>query len=205
MKFKKIVVLLGGFLLGDIALNAANLEVTKSAGNLSSSMVPGVANDSDTTDEVSNTTTDTTSAPTIEDTRAALIASGDIVQQAIPTKSLLNDQKSYLNEEGTHGFEWVGTPEEGHLEIAAPDGSRLALELPEKVGYRYSWGDRYWGLKDAEGNSYSINLHDNGSIDAWLGSKNVYSNYDYEDPAKNKTLEKAPQGFQDLFTAIKEE
>ncbi|XSZ46893.1 hypothetical protein ACP8HZ_06275 [Francisella noatunensis] len=49
-----------------------------------------------------------------------------------------------------------------------------------------------------------LDLHDNGSIDAWLGSTNVYSNYDYGDPVKNKTLEKAPQGFLDLFTAIKE-
>ncbi|QEO56778.1 hypothetical protein [Francisella marina] len=200
MKFKRILVLLGGVFISVYCSNATTLKVSKSAGNLSNGMVPGVASDSDITDEASETTTDTTSAPTIEDTRAALIASGDIVQQAIPTKSLLNDQKSYLNEDGTHGFEWVGTPEEGHLEIAAPDGSRLALELPEKVGYRYSWGDRYWGLKDAEGNRYSINLHDNGGIDAWLGSTNVYSNH----VSSNKTLEKAPQGFQDLFTAIKE-
>ncbi|XSZ46895.1 hypothetical protein ACP8HZ_06285 [Francisella noatunensis] len=37
--------------MGNIASNAATLKVSKSAGNLSSSMVPGVANDSDTTGE----------------------------------------------------------------------------------------------------------------------------------------------------------
>ncbi|WP_150465822.1 hypothetical protein [Francisella sp. SYW-2] len=47
MKFKRILVLLGGVFISVYCSNAITLKVSKSAGNLSNGMVPGVANDGD--------------------------------------------------------------------------------------------------------------------------------------------------------------
>lgn len=180
---RRILILVCGAFLSISLVNAVSLEVTKKAGNMPSDQVPGVA----------KTSTDTTaSAPTIEDKRAALIASGDIKQQALHKKSIFNDNKSYGDE--THGFEWVGNAEKGHLEINQPDGSKVAVDLQNYSPIVYSWGERYW-LRDADNNSYAVNL--------WKSTGNVTSGSYYSTtPGSDRTLENAPKGFQDLFTAV---
>ncbi|QIV96031.1 hypothetical protein EDC55_11020 [Allofrancisella inopinata] len=188
MNIKKLAIIMGSILLSMSLLNATIIEITKTAGNIPSNMVPGVSNNNETS------AGDTPSS--IAATRDSLIESGAIKQTSINDKSMFNTQTSYSAANGA-GFEWVGTPDEGHVEIATPSGEVIAF-TPGSSSYAYSWGDRYF-MKDSEGNSYAMDFFDSGNVSfySYTQGKTMYAS-----SSDTFLKDDSPQSFKDMFVSL---